>query len=86
MNIMVNGQPLNDARKYTLTTTTFVAQDGGDGYTVFKDSPVITPPERAPQDFEALRSAIVTGKTIAPKVEGRIKRLDTSQPSRTDCK
>jgi 5'-nucleotidase / UDP-sugar diphosphatase len=85
VEVKVNGQPLSETRKYTLTTTTFVALDGGDGYDVFKGSPVIIPPERAPLDFEALRRAISSMKTIAPKLEGRIKRLDKAQKSRSDC-
>ena len=37
----VNGLPLDDAKKYTLTTTTFTGLDGGDGYTMFKAATVI---------------------------------------------
>ena len=80
----VNGLPLDDAKKYTLTTTTFIALDGGDGYSMFKGSPVIIPPERAPIDVEVVRKAIGT-RPIAPKVEGRIKRLDVAQTSGTKC-
>ena len=80
----VNGLPLNDAKKYTLTTTTFIALDGGDGYAMFKGSPVITPPERAPIDSDAVRRAIAA-RAIAPKVEGRIKRLDVTQKSGSKC-
>ena len=39
VDVKVNGHPLDDAKKYTLTTTTFVAIDGGDGYAMFKGSP-----------------------------------------------
>jgi 5'-nucleotidase len=85
IEVKVNGQPLDDARKYTLTTTSFVALDGGDGYTMFKGSPVIIPPERAPIDFEVVKKAVSTGRAIAPKVEGRIKRLDTAQKSGSNC-
>lgn len=84
--LKVNGQPLNETRKYTLATSTFLALDGGDGYTVLKGSPVITPPESAPIDSDALKRLITTAKTVAPKVEGRIKRLDTVRKSSTDCK
>lgn len=84
--IKVNGQPLNETRKYTMATSTFLALDGGDGYTMFKGSPVITPPESAPIDSEALKRMFVSGRAIAPKVEGRIKRLDTVGKSSTDCK
>ena len=42
VDVKVNGQPLDDTKKYTLTTTTFVALDGGDGYAMFKGATVIT--------------------------------------------
>ncbi|HKR10462.1 MAG TPA: 5'-nucleotidase C-terminal domain-containing protein [Pyrinomonadaceae bacterium] len=75
--LTVNGQPLNETRKYTMATSTFLALDGGDGYAVLKGSQVITPPENAPIDSDALKRMFVGGRAIAPKVEGRIKRLDT---------
>ena len=84
VDVTVNGLPLSDAKKYTLTTTTFVALDGGDGYAMFKGSPVIIPPERAPTDSDAVRKAIAV-RAIAPRVEGRIKRLDVAQKSGSKC-
>lgn len=84
VDVKVNGLPLDDTKKYTLTTTTFVALDGGDGYAMFKGSPVITPPERTPTDADAVRKAIAA-RPIAPKVEGRIKRLDVAQKSGAKC-
>ncbi|HEX2269288.1 MAG TPA: 5'-nucleotidase C-terminal domain-containing protein, partial [Pyrinomonadaceae bacterium] len=83
--VKVNGQPLNETRKYTMATSTFLALDGGDGYTVLKGSRVITPPESAPIDSDALKRMITTAKTVAPRVEGRIKRLDTARKSSPDC-
>src|SRR5689334_1250118 len=84
VDVKVNGVPLDDAKKYTLATTTFIALDGGDGYSMFKGSPVIIPPERAPIDVDAVRKAIGV-RPIAPKVEGRIKRLDVAQKSGANC-
>ena len=84
IDVKVNGLPLDDAKKYTLATTTFIALDGGDGYSMFKGSPVIIPPERAPIDVDAVRKAIGV-RPIAPKVEGRIKRLDVAQKSGANC-
>jgi len=80
----VNGLPLDDTKKYTLTTTTFIALDGGDGYAMFKGSTVVIPPDRTPTDAEALKKAMGT-RPIAPKVEGRIKRLDVAQKSGANC-
>jgi 5'-nucleotidase len=84
VEVKVNGQPLNNAKKYTLTTTTFVGLDGGDGYTMLKGARVVTPPERAPVDVDVVKNAIAAGP-IAPKIEGRIKRLDTRQKSGPNC-
>jgi 5'-nucleotidase len=84
VDVRVNGLPLDDAKKYTLTTTTFLALDGGDGYSMFKGSPVIIPPERALIDVDAVRKLLGT-RAIAPKLEGRIKRLDVVQKSGANC-
>lgn len=84
--VKVNGLPLNDTRKYTLTTTTFLAIDGGDGYSMFKGATVVLPPEKAPLDSEAVQRAITSVRSIAPKVEGRITRLDTVRKSDPSCK
>jgi 5'-nucleotidase len=86
VDLKVNGQPLDETRKYTLAAPTFVAIDGGDGYTVLKGSTVVLPPERAPLDSEALERAIRSVRAIAPKVEGRIKRLDTVKKTDPACK
>ena len=85
VDVKVNGRPLDDNKKYTLATSSFVALDGGDGYTMFKGSPVLIPPDRAPLDFELVKKAILPNRPIAPKVEGRIKRLDTPQRSGSNC-
>lgn len=85
VEVKVNGMPLDDAKKYSLTTTTFVALDGGDGYSMLQGARVITPPEQAPIDVDVVKIAISGVKSIAPKVEGRIKRLDTAQKSGSNC-
>ena len=85
VDVKVNGQPLDDTRKYTLATSTFIGLDGGDGYTMFKGAPVVLAPDRAPIDSEALKRVFVSGKAIAPKVQGRIKRLDAPGKSASNC-
>jgi 5'-nucleotidase len=85
VSVTVNGLPLNETRKYTLTTTTFVGIDGGDGYAVFKGATVVQLPDKTPLDFEAVQRAMVAQKTIAPRVEGRITRLDKTQSARPTC-
>ena len=85
VDVKVNGQPLDETKKYTLATSTFIALDGGDGYTMFKGAPVLLSPDKAPIDSDALKRMFVGGRAVAPKVEGRIKRLDTVQKPATDC-
>ena len=84
VDVKVNGLPLDDAKKYTITTTTFIGLDGGDGYSMFKGATVIIPPDRAPIDVDVVKKALGT-RAIAPKVEGRIKRLDVAQKSGANC-
>lgn len=84
VDVKVNNLPLDDAKKYTLTTTTFIGLDGGDGYSMFKGATVVIPPERLATDADTVRKAIGP-KPIAPKVEGRIKRLDVAQKANANC-
>jgi 5'-nucleotidase len=86
VDVKVNGQPLVNTKTYTLTTTSFVALDGGDGYAMLKNSKIVIPPDQAPIDVDVVKKAITSVKAIAPKVEGRIKRLDTAGKSAADCK
>jgi 5'-nucleotidase len=85
IKVTVNGRPLDNDRKYTLATTNFLAIDGGDGYTMFKGAPLLTSIERAPIDAEVLTRAITLAKVIAPKVDGRITRLDKRAGQQTNC-
>jgi 2',3'-cyclic-nucleotide 2'-phosphodiesterase (5'-nucleotidase family) len=83
--VSINGRPLDDKRKYTLATTNFLALDGGDGYSMFKGAPIMIPMERAPIDADVLIRTIAAAKGIAPKVEGRIKRLDKRVGEQANC-
>ena len=85
VDLKVNGQPVSPSSKYSLTNTTFIALDGGDGYSMFKGAPVIMTPEQTPLDSDALRRVIAIGRPIAPRVEGRIQRLDKTQQVRSEC-
>jgi 5'-nucleotidase len=84
-DVTINRRPLDPSRTYTLTTTSFVALDGGDGYAMFKGARIVLPPERAPLDSDVLTTEIRRARTIAPKVEGRIKRLDTGSRGTATC-
>lgn len=85
VDVRVNGQPLSESRKYSLATTTFLALDGGDGYSMLKNATILTAAERLPYDFEALKQSIGLLRSISPKVEGRIKRLDKPQAAGANC-
>ncbi len=85
VSVTVNGKSLDENRKYTLATTNFLAIDGGDGYTMLKGAPVLIPAERAQLDSDILARAISTARIIAPRVEGRITRLDQKQGQQPNC-
>ncbi len=85
MNLTVGGRPFDRNALYTLATSDYVGIDGGDGYAMLKEGRLITPREQARFDSDILRAAIAARRIIAPKVEGRIKRLDDSQKQKKDC-
>jgi 5'-nucleotidase len=76
--VTVGGQPLDENKTYTLATSDFLVSAGGDGYTMFKEAKVLTEKGTAQKDAEILRNAIINSpnETIAPKVEGRITRIN----------
>ena len=80
----VNGKPLDDKRMYTLATTSYVAEDGGDGYTMFKGATQMIPQAQQPFESDILQKAISSVPAIAPAVEGRITRVDSAK-SQSNC-
>ncbi|MBA2524396.1 MAG: 5'-nucleotidase C-terminal domain-containing protein [Pyrinomonadaceae bacterium] len=85
VDVTVDGQLLADNRKYTLATTNFLAVDGGDGYAMIKGARLLILPEQGQSDFDILRRAIAAARSIAPKTDGRIKRLDNARGEKSDC-
>lgn len=85
VELTVNGKPLDNNKKYTLATSDYIGIDGGDGYSVLKGARLLIPKEQGQFDSDVLRLAIARKKVIAPKVEGRIKRLDKDQKQTADC-
>ena len=85
-DISINGKPLDEKRMYTLAASDYIAIDGGDGYSMLKTARVLIPKERAQFDSDMLQAAIVAKKVIAPKTDGRIKRLDQNQKPKSDCR
>lgn len=75
VKVLVNGQPLNEQKTYTLASIGYIA-DGGDGYVMFKSAKRLIAQESAPLDALVVTQAIEAAGEIAPRVEGRIKRLD----------
>lgn len=84
-DVTVNGRPLMDRQKYTLAATNYVIKDAGDGYTMFRDAKVLVKAEQAPTESDILQKAITLVRPIAPKVEGRVIRVDTPK-TQTSCK
>lgn len=81
--VMVNGKALDDQKKYTLATSSFVAIDGGDGYTMFRGAPFLIKAEQGLTAPAVLSKAIADAKAIAPRVEGRITRKQKPGASRS---
>ncbi|MGH9847851.1 MAG: 5'-nucleotidase C-terminal domain-containing protein, partial [Blastocatellia bacterium] len=75
VKVLVQGQPLNEKKIYTLASIGYIA-DGGDGYVMFKSARRLIAQESAPLDALVVTNAIEAAGEIAPKLEGRIKRLD----------
>lgn len=85
VNVSVNGQPLDSKRKYTLATTNFLAIDGGDDYVMLQRQRLLASPEQGQSDFDILRDAVARVKPVAPKLDGRIKRLDNVASRKSNC-
>ena len=85
VDVTVNGAPLDGKRTYTIASSDYIAIDGGDGYAMLKTARVLIPAERAQFDSDVLQAAIVAKKVIAPKTDGRIKRLDQYQNQKSEC-
>lgn len=75
---LVGGKRVVDDAVYTLATSDFLVSRGGDGYTMFKDAKVLLAADKAPRDSEVFEKAIKDSPnaTIAPRVEGRITRIN----------
>ncbi|HEX8720463.1 MAG TPA: bifunctional UDP-sugar hydrolase/5'-nucleotidase [Pyrinomonadaceae bacterium] len=78
--VTVGGRPLDPKKTYTLVTTSFVA-GGGDQYAMFKGLKGVPLKEKL-TDSGVLRRAIEEAKTVAPRTDGRIRRLDTPAGAR----
>lgn len=77
-SVTVNGKPLNDRQSYTLATTTYLAVEHGDGYDMLGTAFLIRP-EQGQVESDILLRAIANVRAIAPKVDGRVKRVDAAK-------
>ena len=75
-SITVNGKPLDDRGTYTLAASNYVVKDGGDGYDMFRDAPLVIRPEEGPSESDILQKAIAAVPSIAPSLDGRVRRID----------
>ena len=75
---MIGDQPLDDAKTYSVATSDFLVSRSGDGYTMFKDGKVVGTAATAPKDSDVFEAAIKNSpnSTIAPVLDGRIKRVN----------
>ena len=74
VRVVVGGQPLDPAQRYTLATGSYTAQ-GGDGYTMLATAKPLVFPEDGPGLAETLLEAVERAGSIAPATEGRITRM-----------
>ncbi len=75
VKVMVGGKPLDPKRPYTLATTSYLLE-GGDDYAMLREARWLMAKEEGPMDAALVEEAIRAQGTIAPRVEGRITRLD----------
>ena len=71
LSVTVGGEPLDDARTYTLATNDYMA-GGGDGYAVFRSATALIDPVSATLMASQVIDHVARAGTVAPKPEGRI--------------
>lgn len=73
--VTVGGRPLDATASYTLATNDFMAR-GGDGYAVFAGARVLVDANSAQLIASQVMGHVAALGTVAPAIEGRIRRLD----------
>jgi len=84
-SITIGGRPLDEKRSYTLAATAYLILDAGDGYDMFRGATLLIQPEQAQVESEILQKAITAVPAIAPRTDGRIKRVDAAK-DQNPCK
>jgi 5'-nucleotidase len=83
-SVTVNAKGLDDKQTYTLATSAYVALQAGDGYEVFRGAKVLIGPNDGPLEADVVMKAIQSVPAIAPRVDGRITRVDAAQ-NKANC-
>ena len=83
-SVTVNGKPLADRATYTVAATSYVIE-GGDGYKAFGSPTFLIRPDQGLSESDLLQQAIGAVPSIAPKVDGRIQRVDVGK-DQSECK
>lgn len=73
--VMVGGAPIDPAKIYKLATNDFVGK-GGDGYGMFAEAPRLIDKNAGELMAVQVIRYIEAAGSVAPKVEGRVTRLD----------
>lgn len=73
--VTVGGEELDPEQTYTLATNSFMA-DGGDGYEMLVDAPVLVNANAGPLHSTLVEEAIRENSPIAPETEGRIQTVN----------
>ena len=70
-NVLVNGQPLDPARTYTVAVPDYL-YSGGDGFDMLPRAKALVSPAAGELVVGAVERYVASRKTVAPQTEGRI--------------
>ncbi len=73
--LSINGKPVQPGASYTLAVSNFLYK-GGSGFSMLKQCPCIGDADDSPTETAILMEGLAKFKTVHPKVEGRIEKLD----------
>lgn len=73
--VMIGGRPLDPEEDYLVAGTTYILTDGGNGYTMFRDTPLVAEPGLSDVDILAdyVRKQGVSEAYQKPEGQGRIR-------------
>ncbi len=74
-NVLINGQQVDLAAKYTIALPNFTA-NGGDGFSMFESAPRLIDASSGPIDANLIMDTIKRDQIISPVIEGRILKIN----------